>query len=155
MPRSLSTIPAGTPITDRNGIITIFFRLAWQILVDGFQQAPTVALIDATGQAAAIATTNAVVTTAAGTYRVSYALAKTIVDGAASSTTVTIGWTENGVAKTHSFAAFTTDTTTAVDSGTWTLHADGNTPITYAVAYSSTTPGKMHFDLHLPVEWVV
>lgn len=154
MPRALSPIPPGTAITDSQGLITIFFRLAWQILVDGFQSTPTVAATgaEATGLTAAVVTTTLFNVLSAGMYRVSYTLAKTVADGVSSSLTVTIGWTDNGVAKTHVFAALTTDTVTAVDAGSWTLHADANSLITYAIAYASNTPATMKYDAHLTAE---
>lgn len=153
MPRSLSPIPAGVAITEPNtGIITIFFRLAWQLLVDGFQITPTRAAQDLTNQSAAVVTATLFTPEGAGTFRFSYALAKTIADGVSSSTQVTIGWTENGVAKTHVFAAFVTDSVIAVDAGTWLLHADGNAPITWAVVYASNTPNRMTFDVHPVLE---
>lgn len=152
MPRSLSPIPPGVAITDGKGIITIFFRLAWQLLVDGFQISPTIAAVDLTGQTAGIATTNVYTTISGASYRFSYALAKTLADGVNSSLQVTLGWTENGVAKTKVFAALTTDTTTAVDGQVWPFHADANSIVTYAIAYASNTPAKMTYDGHLVLE---
>lgn len=100
---------------------------------------------------AAIVTTDlAGVTVVAGLYEVTtYQRIKT-VDGVSSSLQVTIGWTDGGVVQSEAFTALTGDTTTTKLTGPKkTFRSDGGTPITYAVAYASNTPAKMHYTLDL------
>lgn len=152
MPRALSPIPLGVAITDDDGAITVFFRLRWEELINGFQIVPAVATVQALSQSAAIATTAAYTTTSAGLYRMSYYTRKTAADGVNSSLTVTVGWQESGVALTESAAALTADAITAQQSGTKVMWADAATDITYAVAYTSNTPGNMHYRIDVSVE---
>jgi hypothetical protein len=91
---------------------------------------------------------------AAGTYRISYYLRKTVPDGVSSSLTITFGWTEGTVALTLSGPPLTVDAITAVQTGTVLLLIDANSPITYAIAYASNTPGTMKYKLSVVVELV-
>ncbi len=152
MPASLAPIPLGAQIVDRAGSITDFFRLRWQSLIDGFQLSATVADVQKLAQTAAIVTTAAFTTKAAAAYRISYYLRKTVADGVASSATVTLGWTETGVALTLVGSALATDTVLAVQSGSAVVWADAASDLTYAVAYTSNTPAKMTYRLDVTVE---
>lgn len=156
MTRSLSPIPTFAPIVDTQGQITTFFRLLWQALIGGWAQVPTAATpIAKTGQSASIVTSTLLATPAAGLYRVSWYLRKTVADGVASSLTMTIGWTDSGVSLTKSGSALTTDSTTAEQDGAFTVYADAASDLTYAVAYASNTPGKMTYDVRVSVEQLV
>jgi LDH2 family malate/lactate/ureidoglycolate dehydrogenase len=152
VPRSLTPIPADTPIVDKKGAINFFFRLAWQALIDAFQQVPTVAAIERLAQAAALVTTGLYTTRAAGLYRISWYLRKTVADGVSSSLTVTLGWTESALALTEAAPALATDTVTAQQSGSKLVYADESTDLTIAVAYASNTPGAMKWRLDASVE---
>lgn len=155
MPKSLSPIPEGVAITEAKGIITIFFRLAWQALVDSFQIVPTLAGepdLAKLGQTAALVTTKLYTTLSAAMYRVNYALLRTIADGVSSSATVTIGWTQNGVARTEAEVALTEAAGLSQQSLSKPIFADAVTDITIAIAYASNTPNKMTYDLHAAVE---
>lgn len=69
-----------------------------------------------------------------------------------SSLTLAIGWTENGVLQSKSFAALTGNTTTTVLTDPLiTVHSDEGTPITYTWTYASVggVPMKYRFDLVL------
>lgn len=100
--------------------------------------APVVGAITLSNQTAAITTTSVPIQSVTqGTYRVTYDMRKTAV-GASSSLTMTIGWTDGGVACSQTFTALTTNSTSATQSGSLQLRADANSAITYAVAYSST-----------------
>jgi hypothetical protein len=153
VPRSLSPIPVGTPITDGKGIVTLFFRLLWQALIDLSLITPTVANTLFANQNAALLTTALYTTTSGGAYRIGYYLEKTIADGVNSSATVTLGWTHNGKAFTQAFAALVLDTTLAFQQDAMDVLADANTNITIALAYASNTPGAMHFDLNGTVQF--
>ncbi len=108
-------------------------------------------------QSAAIVTTSmpTTVTLSTGLYRMTYAAQITTADGVSSSLQVTFGWTSRtGVSQSHSFTAITGNTTTTNDSQTWEFYSSQEpaTPITYAAAYASNTPGAMHYDLYVTLE---
>jgi len=156
MPRALPPIPVNTPIADpKDGTITTFMRLRWQQLVDGWQQSGTLASFSSSvgGQTAALPTTAVYTTLSPGLYRLTWFVRKTRADGAASSLTVTIGFQDlDGLPLTLSGAPLTVDAVTAWQSGTTLVRARGSTDLTVAVAYSSTTPGQMRYDLEVKVE---
>lgn len=156
MPRTLPPIPVNTPIADpKDGSITTFMRLRWQQLVDGWAQSGTVNAFVAPAQTAAIATTVVETTLAAGRYRVTWYLRKTRADGAGSSATVTIGFVDlDGQPLTYAGAALALDTLAAWQSDTKLIRAHGATDVTVAVAYSSTTPGQLRYDLEVTVEYL-
>lgn len=87
-----------------------------------------------------------------GRYRISWYARITVADAVSSSLTVTIGWTESGLALTASGAALTGNTPFTVQSGSIVAELDGNSPITYATAYVSNTPGQMNYRLSIEVE---
>lgn len=152
MPLSLPTIPAGTQIVERHGLITTFFRLLWQTLVTSFGLTPDRAVVQATTVAASVTTQVAYTTLAAGWYRLSYYLRKTVADGVSSSLTLTWGWTDHGASLSEAQSALTTDTTAAQQSGTKLLYADGSSGLTFAISYASNTPAKMTYDYGVVVE---
>lgn len=107
-----------------------------------------------TNQNAAIpATPFALGTLPGGSYRVSWFLKVDTPDGAGSSATVTIGFTRNGAALTAPAAPVTGDTSTTFQSiASGVIQMDAGSPLTYAVAYNSTTPNKMIFEVTFVVE---
>lgn len=152
MPSSLSPIYVGNQITDKNGGATLLLILRWQELINGFQRAPTIAAFDKTGQTAAIVTSQLAIPKSGGLYRVNYALTRTVDDGTSSSAQVTIGWTQNGLAKTEPETALTEASGLSFQGVSRPFWVDPNAPITIAVAYLSNTPNKMTYDLHAVVE---
>lgn len=154
MPRTLTPIPVGTPITDAGGMITTFFRQAWQLLVDGWQITSTVATASRTGLNANLATTALWTTLAAGNYRISYNFRRTTTDGVASSLQATLGWTQD-VPLTQIFGADANDSiSVGKQNGSILVYCDASTDITIAIAYSSTTPGNMKYRLDTTVEYL-
>ena len=150
----LSPIPAETQITDTQGRITEFFRLRWEELRSTFRLVPTLATIAVpnatfTG-AASIPTTAAFTTLAAGTYRITYYIRKTTIDGVGSGLTVTLGWVDT-LGLSQAFALLVPDSTNAFQTGTITVNADAVTDLTYAVLYQSTA-GNMRFKIAVFVE---
>ncbi len=145
MPRSLAPIPIDAPIADRIGAITLFFRLRWQELVDGFGVVPTRGLLSIADRNTALPATILYTTIAAAVYRVGYYIRKTAADGVASSLTVTIAWTEGGAPKTYVFGALAVDAIDAKQSDFIEVPADAASDLTIAIAYVSTTPGNMHY----------
>jgi len=152
MPRSLAPIPLGAQIVEKSGAITDFFRLRWQSLIDSFQLSSTVADVQKLAQTAAIATAAAFTTETAAFYRISYYMRKTVADGVSSRLTVTVGWTESGIALSEPAADLNTDTVLAQQSGSKTIWADAATDITFAVGYASNTPNKMTYRINVVVE---
>lgn len=155
MPRSLPPIPSQSPITDRLGIITDFFRYRWQNLIDGFIQSPTLALVRKIAQPGALATTILWTTTTAGVYRVTVYARVTQAATTSSSLTITIGWVESGVALTKTFAAITGNTVTTIDSQTIEIEVDKATNLTIAAAYASVGGVPMIWRATATVEWQV
>lgn len=145
MPLTLSPIPVGVAITEKGGPITVFFRELWQALIDGFGKVGTAAIVAVAARTSALPLTTLYTTLTAATYRVGVYLEKTAADGVSSSLAVTIGWTHSGAARTHTFAALTTDTVGANLSDAWEFLADGGSDITLSVAYASNTPGTMQY----------
>lgn len=152
MPQSLGPIPLDVPIVEPGGSITVFFRLRWQQLIDGFTTSPTIESTSYDTQTAAIATATVHTTLGAGRYRINWYMRKTVADGVSSSLTLTTGWTESGVSLTEAAAALTTDTTTAQQSGSKVVDADASSDLTIAVAYASNTPNRMTYRLRVDVE---
>lgn len=150
--RSLSSIPLGAEIVDDDGAITVFFRRRWQQLIDSFRISPTCGELAQQGLHAAILTTSLFTTKTAGMYRVGYYLEKEVADGVASSLQVTLTWTRNGTPKTETFAALTTDTIGAQQSGIKEIWSDALSDITIAVAYASTTAGRMGYSGYAKLE---
>lgn len=159
---ALDPPPPQSPIVDRppqppNWDWTRWFLALWsavraQPLEIGLSStgAPPVNL---TGQTAAIATTPIPLPTInGGAYRVTWYTRKTVADGFSSSLTITIGWTESGIAQTRVGAALATDTVLAIQSESVMFLNDQSTAITYAVAYASNTPNKMTYRLSVLVE---
>lgn len=116
---------------------------------------------------AALSTTTVFTTIQPGIYRVTWYAKKVAADGAASTLgALTIAYTEvDGTAMTitapASISAGTIATQNATDSATTTgvmiglpvlINCQAATAITVAMAYSSTTPGNMKYNLHVHVE---
>lgn len=118
-----------------------------------------VGLVRLATQAAAIATVAIPIVPVeqpleAGLYRVSWYARITRAATASSSLTVTIGWTDGGVACTASGAAMTGNTTGTVQSGSLLVRADASSTLTYAAAYATSGATTMQFGLELVVERV-
>jgi len=117
------------------------------------ETAPRVGSVAVTGQAAAIGSTDiAASTLRAGTYRISYYARITQAATTSSSLTVTIGWTDRGVACAYSGAAVTGNTTATTQSGSFIVVVDGGTAITYQTAYASVGGQVMTYALDIRVE---
>ena len=91
-------------------------------------------------------------TIVAGVYRVSYRARVTQAASNSSSFTVTISWTEGGVAQSRVAAAFAGNSVTTYDFATIVLRADANTPVSYATTYQSNGATSMQHDLDLVAE---
>lgn len=90
----------------------------------------------------------------AGTYRITYEARVTTIDGVASSLTVSLGWTEDGIALQLSGTPMVADSVSAPQSGSITVTIDDNTSLTYSTTYASTTPNKMRYKIGFTVEQI-
>lgn len=154
MAQLLSPIPEKVPITDpKSGAITTFFRLRWQELQDRFSQGAAIANESVEDQTATLAAKAVYSPLTQAAYRVSWYLRKTRADGAASTLQMTISYLDKGRALTEIGPVLNVDTDTAHQSGSVLLNCDGDSDINRSVAYTSTTPGQMQFDLRTVVEW--
>lgn len=91
---------------------------------------------------------------AGGRYRVSTYARIVTPDGVSSSLTVSIRWTEGGVALVVSGAAMVGDSITTVQSETYLLTIDAVSAISYSTVYASNTPNQMKYRLSILVEAV-
>lgn len=153
--RSLAPIPSWAPITDSEGLITIFFRQLWEFVRSGWPLVPTAANDDQLGLTGAVSTTELYAPPTAGFVRVSYYAEKRIADGVSSSLQFTWIWTYGGVAHTLSDAALTSDVVGANAENAKTFYVDAGSAVAFSVNYASNTPGKMSYDLHVAAEQVV
>lgn len=103
-------------------------------------------------QNAAIGTTALLAAANAGVYRVSWRMRVVTPDGVASSATISVISTEGAIVITQTGAAMNGNTTGTSQSGEFLVTADGASPISFSVAYASTTPGQMVYNLQLRVE---
>lgn len=154
MPRTVAGIPVNAPIVNKDGTITTFFRLRWQSLIDGSAESSTIAHFNAEGQSAAVVTATLFTVVVSGRYRVTWYLRKRVPDGAGSSAQVTIGWSDHGQALLFTGANLVLDTAAAYQSSTLMLRSDASVDITIAVAYTSTVPGTMSYDIEVIVEYL-
>lgn len=136
--------------------------LIWilQSLLPRIDQAPIVLLsnYELTNQGAAIGTTALPLgQLAAGVYEVEYFARKTTIDGAASSLTVSLGWTDaapDSRSLSLSGAAMASDTLTTPQNGRIRVNILQNTALTFTTAYTSTTPGNMRYKLQFTVKQI-
>ncbi len=111
-----------------------------------------VAAITLTGQTASIGT-SALVPLASGVYQVSWRLRVSTPASTSSSLQLAIATTEGGVSCLQQTTPYTGNAATRPQSGAFLVHADANTPISYATTYVSVgTP--MAYEIDLVVELV-
>jgi hypothetical protein len=92
-----------------------------------------------------------------GLYRVSYHARIIQAASVSSSLTITISWTDGGVAQSQSGAAITGNTTATRSTpaeGDFLIHADTSSPLRYATAYASVGGTEMHYRLDVVLEVV-
>lgn len=154
----IDPIPSSDPVLDGPYISGSWYR--WLAGITGAVAAtPTIfsAQIRLTDQHAAIPTTNIPLPgLSQGNYLVSYYARVTTADGVASSLQVTMGWTDpdGSISAAISDVPLTLDSITLPRSNVYLADVKGNTPITYATAYSSNTPDQMRYKLNIVVQAV-
>ena len=150
--------PFEDPWVDKNRLPTSeIFNWFQTTLVPALESSPSfagggsapVSLVD---QAASIGATSITPILSTALYRVSIYARVTTVDGAASSLSVTIGSTDDGIATTQTTADLTADDVSTPLSAVAIVAVDAPGPLTYATTYSSTTPGQMKYKLVIGVE---
>lgn len=83
----------------------------------------------------------------AGLYRVDTYARITQAATVNSSLTVTVGWTENGIALSKSFTAMTGNTTSTVDGNGLLIAIDAASPVTVSTTYASAGATAMTYRL--------
>jgi hypothetical protein len=155
MPRTLGPIPLGTPITDRDGTITAFFRQRWQDVDAGWAQTGTVARLSLPTQSGAGGFTRILTVVTAGLYRVSWYLRRTRIDGVSASVQVHLQFTDtDGQVLYFSGPASTVDTLQEWQGVVTPLRCAAPSNVNLFVTYSSTTPGQMQYDLEIAAEFL-
>ena len=84
-----------------------------------------------------------------GLYQVTWYARITTAAGINSSLTVTVDWTDGGVSPSFSGAAMTGNTTTTVQSETFMINIDANSPIRLATTYASAGAPAMDYAVYL------
>jgi hypothetical protein len=87
-----------------------------------------------------------------GLYRLTYHTRITRASGGGSSLTVTVSWTDGGVAQSQSGAAIVTNTTDSMQSNTWAIHIDTGSPVRYETTYGSAGIPTMQYRLDVFLE---
>lgn len=109
-------------------------------------------IVSLTAQSASIgATAIPVGALPAGLYRVTYYARITTAATTNSSLTVTISFTDT-TSPSFAGSAMTGNTTTTVQSNSWTFYNDQSAPITYATTYASTGATAMQYSLRIVLE---
>lgn len=115
--------------------------------------AQKVGTVGLTTQGASIGTT--AIPTArlgAGLYRVTFYARITRAATASSSLTVTVSWTDGGIACSQTFAAVTGNTTATTQSGSLMARVDEATSISYATTYLSSGATSMQYAVDIRAE---
>lgn len=148
--------PARDKVTGLSGLVSMpwlnWFTSLQQDVEASSARLKTVSLV---GQAAAIAATAFPTgALAAGLYRVSYIARVTSPGTVSSSLTVSVGFTNGGVACSLAGTAMTGNTTNTVQSNSWLVNIDNASPLTYATTYASVGASAMVYSLWLVLEQV-
>lgn len=105
-----------------------------------------------TTQSASLAATTLLPVPATGLYRVTYYARITRAATTSSSLTVTVRWTDGGVAMAQAFPAITGNTTATYQAESLLVQADQGTAITVETTYSSTGATTMQYALSARLE---
>jgi len=153
-------IQAPMPLRDRlvgrSGCLVTSWVNWFSSLTNAVSASPDVLkTVSLTGQSANVSTTAfGVGALRAGLYRVTTFARITRAATTSSSLTVTVSFTNGGVACSHAGAALTGNTTTTVQGNTFVLQIDQTTPVSYATTYSSTGATAMQYSVWLALEQV-
>lgn len=160
MATSLPAPPLQTPIVEVRAAPGVFPGQMTKVFADWLRslvqraQVAAYALLTValTGQAASIAATDLAPSAAAGLYRVTYRFRVSTAATTSSSLQFTVTSTEGGVSCTQNSAAYTGNVTTAPQSGSFLVHADASSPISYSTTYASVGATPMAYELDVVLE---
>ncbi len=117
--------------------------------------AKNVGPVSLTAQAASIAATAIpILTVTTGLFRITHYLRITQAGTVSGEVTLTIRWTDGGVAQSHAFAIVNGNTTATFQTGTLLIHADVSTTITYETTYATAGATSMQHALYIRAEAV-
>lgn len=151
----LPPFPLRNPLTVVNGYVSTLWRDWFTALRDLLNTAPArVFSTHLTAQNTSLTTTTALTVPETGIYRLSYTARITQAATVSSSLTVTLGWTDTGVACSQAGAAMTGNTTTTVQSGSVVVYADAGSPVTYSTTRASVGATSMTYALAVLIEQV-
>lgn len=157
MPSILAPLNLRTALVDKAGKATTYFSNIWLDMTGRIESAAFVdegQSVGFTAHAAAILATALVVSASVPLYRITFALHIALAASISSSATVSVGWTQNAVPQTSTFAAVTGNTTGTNQSGSVLVRPDPGTVVTVAVAYASSGAPAMAFDADFIAEAV-
>jgi hypothetical protein len=89
-----------------------------------------------------------------GLYRLTYYTRVSRAAGTSSAVQVTLAWTDGGVPQSQTGALLNANTTTTLESRSFLIHIDANSPVTYAVAYASVGAPSMQYRIDVVLEAV-
>jgi len=149
-----------TPLPMREALVTgTIMSNVWQRwfsrLPETLDSIPNItALVSLDTQAASIATTSLGVWPR-GLYRLSYYARITRAASVSSSLTITLAWTDGGIAMSLAGTAITGNTTSSYQTSNILVRSDASTAITYATTYASNAASgvnSMQYSLDLSLE---
>ncbi len=164
MSQTISSPPSTSAITQGQGIITQIW-LDWFVLVVLKAIQAGVRLLShpvesggsttATSQNASIAATAFPLTSiTAGLYRVAWTARVTTPAGINSSLSVSVNYTRLGTGCTQTSTSLTSNATNLPGSGSFLVHNDGGSPISYFTTYASAGVPAMIYEIDATCESV-
>jgi hypothetical protein len=93
-------------------------------------------------------TTDLTTPESAGLYSFQFYASVETADGGGATLITTIGWTERTIVRTKTFSTLDGSVAANNTSDGWLFYADANAPITYANAYTTTTPSLFHYNFY-------
>jgi hypothetical protein len=152
---ALSAVPLRSVLVDLKTLLVQVDWVRWlqslKAAVDSAAQQTGVAL-GLTTQSASLPATTVLDVVSSGLYRVNYYTRITQAATTSSSVTVTIRWTDGGVACLFTNAAITGNTTGSNQQSDRLLHADQGTVVTIETAYASVGATPMQYRIDARVE---
>ena len=152
---ALSGLPRTHPLTAATRLVTDVWDRWLQGLLAAVNRTTQLVgtVVTLSAQHAAVTTTDVPTgALAGGVYRLSYVLQVTQAASVSSSVTVTAGWTANAQTFSVAGATLTANTLTTQDNGSLLMNVDAGTPITYAVAYTSSGSTALQYSLSVRAE---
>lgn len=145
--------PYASAAVGQGGRVSPFWQPWFERIVAAVTAMERLASVALTTQEASIAATDVGASLpAAGLYRVSYYARITRAATTSSSLTVTLSWTDGGVACSQAGAAMTGNTTATVQSDSVVVSVDAATAIQYATTYGTVGATTMQYALSLYLE---